>query len=70
MEQGSAQDATLLMKLLHIKEFQMEKKIFNIDKLNGVFTINGVNQLGEIIFSFKKIIITIKFKINFLDFLF
>lgn len=47
IEQGSAQDATFTYEVVAYKRISDGEEIFNIDKLNGVFTINGVNQLGE-----------------------
>lgn len=47
IEKGAAQDATFSYEVVAYKRISDGEELFNIDKLNNIFTIRGVNQLGD-----------------------
>lgn len=48
VESGSAQDGSFSYEVLAYKRIIDGKEIINIDKLNGIYAINGVNMLDDI----------------------
>lgn len=48
VESGAAQDGSLAYEVLAYKRIIDGKEVINIDKLNGIYSINGKNMLDDI----------------------
>lgn len=48
LEPGAAQDGSATFEVIAYRRIVNGKEILNIDKLNGIYAINGVNQLSDI----------------------
>lgn len=48
LESGAAQDGSVSYEVIAYKRIINGKEILNIDKLNGIYAINGVNQLADL----------------------
>ncbi|AWK52209.1 phage tail protein [Clostridium beijerinckii] len=48
LESGSAQDGSVSYEVTAYKRIVAGKEILNIDKLNGIYSINGINQLANV----------------------
>ncbi|MCI1478118.1 MAG: phage major tail tube protein [Clostridium beijerinckii] len=48
LESGAAQDGKVTYETLAYKRIINGKEVLNVDKLNGIYAINGVNQLDSV----------------------
>ncbi len=48
LEPGSAQDGSVSWEVIAYKRIVNGSEILNIDKLNGIYAINGVNKLKDV----------------------
>ncbi|NFO15176.1 phage tail protein [Clostridium botulinum] len=48
IESGSAQDGSASFEVIAYKRIINGKEVLNIDKLNGIYAVNGVNLLNDL----------------------